>query len=137
MTIDKAFPKPLKAKYISKGVWELIAPFQYHNPPIEAEVPIGFKSDGASIPQIAFSLIGGPWTGRYAKSALIHDYMYWEHTYTRYKIDRMFLEMMTILGVPWWRRWLMYQAVRLFGWIPWRNYNKKKLIAPLNISPLW
>ena len=31
MSIDKVFPKPIKAQYINNGIWELTAPFEYRN----------------------------------------------------------------------------------------------------------
>ncbi|WP_123008449.1 DUF1353 domain-containing protein, partial [Escherichia coli] len=34
---------------------------------------------------------------------------------TKAEADRIFLDAMTVLGVPRWRRRLMYLAVRLFG----------------------
>ncbi|EJI1582490.1 DUF1353 domain-containing protein, partial [Salmonella enterica] len=34
---------------------------------------------------------------------------------TKYEADRIFLDGMTVLGVPEWKRIVMYLAVRLFG----------------------
>lgn len=37
-------------------------------------VPINFISDGASIPQFWWSLVGGPLNGKYARAAVQHDW---------------------------------------------------------------
>jgi hypothetical protein len=36
--------------------------------------PAGFVSDGASIPQALWSLVGGPLSGRYRRAAILHDW---------------------------------------------------------------
>ena len=42
----------------------------------EVVVPVGFKTDGASIPRGFWWLIGSPFTGKYLRAALVHDYLY-------------------------------------------------------------
>lgn len=125
--IKKAFPLPLIGKFIGAGRWELKAPFEYRDPPgyvLVIRVPVGFVSDGASIPRFAWSLIGSPWSGKYARAAVIHDYGYFKQTYSRKKVDDLFLKGMEILGVPIWNRRIMYWCVRVFAWIPWNRYKK-------------
>ncbi|EAQ9999427.1 DUF1353 domain-containing protein, partial [Salmonella enterica] len=53
--------------------------------------------------------------GKYAKAAIIHDWMYDNALRTKKEADRIFLDGMAVLGVPKWKRLVMYQAVRLFG----------------------
>ena len=117
-TINKYFPLPLRAEYIGNGIWELLEPFIYDNPPVKVELPIKFRSDGASIPQIVYSLIGGRWTGKYVLAALIHDYLrsiaVTPEDYK--KADEIFLKIMEILGVTLWRRRIMWRAVRAQAW---------------------
>ncbi|MGH1415852.1 MAG: DUF1353 domain-containing protein [Pelagimonas sp.] len=36
--------------------------------------PAGYKTDGASIPQVFWSFVGGPFTGPYRDAAIIHDW---------------------------------------------------------------
>jgi len=91
--------------------------------------PKGTVTDGASIPRFFWRLIGPPMTGRYRKAAIIHDAGYtgslvWtqfhkKKTYTRKEVDALFLRLMKALGVSWWRRRLMYWAVRWFGGRHW------------------
>lgn len=95
------------------------------------EVPKGFMSDGASIPKIFWSLIGGP-TGKYFYAAILHDYLYYTKTYKRWKADKIFYEAMGVLGVPNWKRSIMHLAVRLFGFIPWKN--RKPFIGGLQMA---
>jgi hypothetical protein len=89
-------------------------------------VPKGFKTDGASIPRIVWPLIGSPFTGRYSQAAVLHDFLYYTQMTTRRKADRIFLEAMGVLKVPFWKRTIMYLAVRVAGWIPWYNYYENK-----------
>jgi len=126
MGIKDVFPKPLRGEFIrSKGQWELIALFEYRNPPVIVEVPVGFVSDGASIPSIAHPIVGPPWGGKYPEAAVIHDYLYCIQTTTRWEADKIFYQAMKVLGVPSWKRSLMHFAVRVAGWIPWGNYKKR------------
>ena len=86
-------------------------------------IPKGFICDGASIPKIFWSLIGGP-LGPYAPAAVVHDFLYRFQTRTRAESDRIFLEAMKVLKVSWWRRRTMWLAVRSWAWIPWNKYKK-------------
>lgn len=86
------------------------------------EVPVGFITDGTSIPKIFWSIIGGPW-GEYLYAAIPHDYLYHTQTTSRKEADNMFLRIMVYLGVSEWKYKTMHRAVRDWGWIPW---NKKK-----------
>ncbi len=81
-----------------------------------------FITDGASIYQIFWTLIGGP-LGPYAPAAVVHDWIYKYQTRTRQEADRIFLEAMGVLGVAWWRRRTMWLAVRVAGWRQWNRYT--------------
>ncbi len=93
--------------------------------------PAGTRTDGASIPRFFWRFIGPPMTGRYRQAAVIHDAAYtgvlkWHINgaltpYDRKSADALFLKLMEALGVPWWRRKLMYTAVRCFGAKRWRR----------------
>lgn len=121
------FPKELRGTYIGEGIWMLTRTFEYHPDKGKTiEVPIGFKSDGASIPKFAYSIIGGQWTGKYTEAAIIHDFLYFSQEVKRKESDKIFIIAMKILGVSWWRRVTMYRAVRTFGWFPWNKRKKAK-----------
>lgn len=88
-------------------------------------VPSGFSTDGASIPRWLWSVIGAPWDARYARAAIVHDFLYVQrgatkrNRYTRRDADRIFYEIMLDDGVPKWRAWAMWSGVRAGGWIGW------------------
>jgi hypothetical protein len=89
-------------------------------------IPTGFVSDGLSIPQWAWAIVG-PSTGRAFRAGLLHDFLYSKASdqvfkTTRKQADDLFLEAMWRLEIPWIKRHAMYLAVRSFGW---RFYKKK------------
>jgi len=124
-----SFTSDLVVKKIGKRKWELFTPFEYHvgnEDSLEViVVPVGFKTDFASIPQPFWSLL--PPDGAYTGAAVVHDFLYATHKIdgkrTRKRCDQIFLEAMEVLDVPKWKRKIMYRAVRMFGWIGW---NKKR-----------
>jgi hypothetical protein len=79
------------------------------------DVPAGFETDFASVPQLFWNIL--PPCGSYGKAAVIHDAIYRTATLpiTRAEADAIFLEAMTFLGVGWFTRTIMYIGVRIFG----------------------
>src|SRR5580704_17195673 len=75
----------------------------------------GFLSDGASIPRAAWSLVGGPWDGRYRNAAVIHDLGCVSHEYPWQDTHRLFYEAMIDSGVSPSLAYTMYYAVLLGG----------------------
>ena len=116
------FPEDLEGKFVRKGKWELTKPFIY-NSKIAGEivVPIGFITDGSSQPPFTWIFLGSPWGGRFARGSVIHDWIYHDNTFTRKICDIVYLESMRILGVPLWKRRIMYRALRIFGGFCWKN----------------
>lgn len=99
-------------------------------------VPVGFIYDGASVPQIVWTVSGIIPDGLIRAAALVHDYLYvyrgavprgtyqklidgnWvdlEWVWTRREADKMFCRIMRESGVPRSKRRMAYRAVRLFG----------------------
>ena len=78
-------------------------------------VPAGTETDGASVPR-AFWNIFDPF-GEYFGAAVIHDFLYSPANteYSRWEADSIFKEAMFNVGVPWYRREVIFHAVRLFG----------------------
>jgi hypothetical protein len=85
-------------------------------------VPAGFVTDFASIPRVFWRLILP--TGTHREAAVLHDWLYFCGDRHRAVADAIFLEAMQSLGVPAWRRWAMYYAVRLGGFAAWNNHRK-------------
>jgi hypothetical protein len=82
---------------------------------IAIRVPKDFETDFASIPRFAMWLVGPP-AGKYAKSAVVHDYLYKkEAQVSRFLADAIFRDLMEAEGVEMWRRVVIYYAVRSFG----------------------
>lgn len=81
-------------------------------------VPGGFQSDGASVPQFLWDRM--PPFGKYLEAAIVHDFYCVLGKDSRSPIDfkmaaKVFREAMKACGVGWYRRNIMYQAVRWFG----------------------
>ena len=115
-----SFTNPLIVEKIGDNQWKLHTPFTYQIRAGEAvRVPEGFVTDFASIPQAFWSIL--PPHGQYAAAAVVHDFLYKHHKYTRKRSDQIFKEGMKVLGVNWLVRWIMYQAVRWFGGTAWNK----------------
>ncbi len=110
------FTTPAILEMLDDYRWRLVEPFEFwltDNLDDVIYVPEGYVTDLASVPRLLWALF--PPHGRYAKAAIIHDWLYDNALRTKAEADRIFLDAMTVLGVPRWRRRLMYLAVRLFG----------------------
>jgi hypothetical protein len=104
--------------------WTVLREFQVYwhrrgKPAWYFTVSAGFPTDLASIPRIARSIV--PQVGRHLQAAIAHD---WCYTYavflrgvemTRAEADQLFQDGSASLGVPWFRREIMYLAVRAGG----------------------
>lgn len=118
-----SFTTPLVVSPLTDGRrWRLVFPFGYdvgyEGSDDRITVPTGFVTDFASTPPPIWWLIP-PW-GKYGKAAVVHDYLYMVKTRTRKQADVIFREAMVVLGVPEWQVFVMYWAVRLFGWPAWQ-----------------
>lgn len=78
-------------------------------------VPAGFVCDGASIPRVFWSIVGGPFSADHMTAAVVHDYLYGAGLTTRAEDDEVFLAIMRDHGAGLIKRRLMYHAVRGFG----------------------
>ncbi len=110
------FTTPAILEMLDDYRWRLVEPFRFYlsaDTDDVIEVPAGNVTDLASVPRLLWALF--PPNGRYAKAAIIHDYLYANALRTKSAADRIFLDGMTVLGVPKWKRTVMYWAVRLFG----------------------
>ncbi|ECI5749343.1 DUF1353 domain-containing protein, partial [Salmonella enterica subsp. enterica] len=113
-------------------LWRVYEPFEFYLSDDNSDiisVPAGFVTDLASVPRLFWTLL--PPDGKYAKAAIIHDYLYDNALRTKKEADLIFLDGMTVLGVPKWKRTIMYWAVRLFG----RGmYNRKTPASKAGVS---
>ncbi len=123
-----SFTSPLEVEITQQKVRgrplaRLLAAFRYEVGALGSgdlvEVPIGFETDFASLPWFLWSL--EPPLGDAGKAAVIHDRLYVTRERPRREADRIFREAMAVLGVPAWKRALLWAGVRLFGARSWRD----------------
>lgn len=76
-------------------------------------VPKDFETNLASIPRIFWNIL--PPAGKYAKAAILHDWLYTDGKKTRRECDEILLDGMRSLDVEKWKCELMYYSVRWFG----------------------
>ena len=95
-------------------------------------IPEGFRHDGASVPRPVWSLTGLRPDGLLRAAALLHDALYrhggrlpkgWgpQVPISRKDADRAFYGLMIEAGVPRWRAWTAWRAVRVFGRWSWKR----------------
>ena len=128
---------PLKALPPDYKLYKVMVDFEYHIGSEGSDMVVYVKkdtiTDGASIPKLFWSLIGGP-LGIYAAAAVVHDELYKKGYYyigpirtevTRGRSDWVFVDAMRVLKVSWWKRRSMWLAVRVGGWRPWSKYRNQ------------
>lgn len=108
---------------------------EHENKPLLIKINVGFKTDFCTVPRLPFVYFI---LGNLGKAAgLIHDALYSNfdgihvyyqetgepHSYNRRWADKMFLNALIHLGMPWWQCHLMYRAVRILGYL---YYKKDK-----------
>lgn len=94
----------------------LTEPFEYIDPTGRRwPVPSGTTVDGASIPSVFWSIIGGPFEGRYRGASVIHDHYCDRRTRSYGDVHQSFHLAMLCAGVAQKTAWIMYQAVARFG----------------------
>ncbi|MHC4623360.1 MAG: DUF1353 domain-containing protein [Planctomycetota bacterium] len=118
--------------------WVLRKPFSY-DVGVEGsgetiKVPAGFITDFASVPRLFWAFF--PTWGKYGNAAVIHDYVYWEQSYSRERADEIFLEGMLVLGVGQRKAGLLYNAVKHFGKGAWSRNKKARERGVKKLIPL-
>lgn len=104
----------------------LLAPYAWHDP-VQGliEVPAGFLFDGASIPRLAWTIIGvTPFDHKIIHAAVIHDWLYSTRSLSRKLSDDVFKRIMKREGRL--RRtsiFLIHRSVRIGGC---RAYSKTR-----------
>jgi hypothetical protein len=94
----------------------LLTELRYTDPHGEVWVaPIGSVVDGASIPRYLWSVMGGPFEGKYRNGSVLHDVAYGQHNRPSWDCDRMFYNAMRCSGVSVGEAKTMYYALYKFG----------------------
>jgi hypothetical protein len=96
-------------------LWKLVTPLGYYSTLIGQliKVPTGFTTDFASVPRIPLAYL--LFSNIAHEPAVVHDFLYRDGKYSQEVCDNIFFEAMGVVGVPNWKRYTMYYAVRLFG----------------------
>ncbi len=104
----------VRVRQLDEVDWEVLQAFSYRTPSRSYTVPVGQRTDFASVPRVFVWLL--PRYGRYTLSAILHDHLWrdlvptGELTYR--DADRLFRQALGSQAVPVLRRWLMWTAVR-------------------------
>ena len=110
------FKTALQVKLIdeARNRWRVMQPLVFFSALFDHffSVPAGFVTDFASVPRVPLVYMLAGDTARAA--AVVHDYLY-TGIVDREVADDVFLEAMAASGVPAWRRYPMYWAVRACG----------------------
>jgi hypothetical protein len=131
---------------------KLLADYTYTDPSSTSWLaPTGAVVDGASIPQVLWSFIGGPFEGKYRKASVVHDVACDEKKRDWQAVHRMFYDAILCSGVDPWKAKVMYGAVYACGprWGPDQgtryfpcgsssemNGEVQRLAAYLQVNPL-
>jgi hypothetical protein len=94
----------------------LLTELRYTDPNGEVWVaPVGSQVDGASIPRYLWSIMGGPFEGKYRNASVLHDVSYGQRNRPWQDCDRMFYNAMRCSGVSAVEAKTMYYALYRFG----------------------
>jgi hypothetical protein len=77
--------------------------------------PAGSKVDGASIPRSLWTIMGGPFEGKYRNASVLHDVAYDQHNRPWQDCDRMFYNAMRCSGVGAVEAKTMFYSLYKFG----------------------
>ena len=110
----RKFFDDIVVKHTDADVWHLFFEVRCESRAGEVfYIPAGFETDFASIPRPIWHIL--PPAGKWAKAAILHDWLYDQRIFPRKKCDDLFLEALLDTGVPKWLSHIMYRAVRAFG----------------------
>lgn len=94
----------------------LLSPITYLDPAgRDWPVPKDAWLDGASIPQVFWSIIGGPYDGNYLEASVVHDHYCITKSRSWRDTHRMFHEAMLFCEVAGFKARIMFYAVYRFG----------------------
>ena len=82
----------------------------------------GFRTDGASVPRIAWAYMS-PFAGVHVPAVILHDALYATHFGDRKFCDGILREALESLGVRSSKAWMVYRSVRMGGSGAWRGHE--------------
>ena len=107
----------VEAKWENDGrTMTLLSELRYTDPQgVVWIAPAGSVVDGASIPRSLWTLMGGPFEGKYRNASVLHDVSYDQKNRPHEVCDQMFYNAMRCSGVGAVDAGMMYYALRKFG----------------------
>jgi Protein of unknown function (DUF1353) len=97
------------------GSWELLDRVVYHGEIDTFEVPVGFVTDFATVPDFLVWMVNKTGKG-YTRAAIVHDWLITSeipaHRVTSRDTDGIFRRIMREEGVAFPKRWIMWAGVR-------------------------
>jgi hypothetical protein len=113
----------------------LMAPMRYEigNSGAEIEIPAGFVTDYASVPQSLWSLYSPH--DQYSRAAVVHDYLYWSQVCTREQADNLFMIAMKESAVDARTRSAVYNGVALGGGFAWAKNQRERALGLPRVVP--
>jgi len=138
---------PLHVEPVGKRNYKLLSPIvwqlQYGDDAVQCVIPAGFTTDYDSTPWYARPFLRGRHLAR--KAHALHDWFYnrgWVRVYdetgdtgnpyydlvmiTRSEADKIWRDAMKVEGMNSATANVMYQALKAFGWIRWRECKRKR-----------
>jgi hypothetical protein len=111
------FAGDVVAKWMPDGrAMQLTEPLTYIDARGERWIaPKGAVVDGASIPRSLWSIVGAPFSGKYRKSSVIHDYFCQVMSRPWRDVHKVFFEASVVEGTSLYHAKLMYGAVYAWG----------------------
>jgi len=125
------FPDGIEIKILGKDVCVLEDDF-YFDVIVKGKKHIvlikkGFFFDGASIPRFFWRTIGHPLSYPIVVAALPHDGIYAAEIFTRSECDWIFLELLQQMKVSWFKRNIIWIAVRGGGYFVFKKHTKESI----------
>jgi hypothetical protein len=110
---------------------QLLKPFAYKDSrSVLWEVPEGFLSDGASIPDYLWASLGGPYSGPYRDAAVIHDFFCYTKSRKWEDVHDVFLEAALNRGTSARLAQTLYFGI-LLGGPRWPSPKSGELLRPI------
>ncbi len=107
------FLTPLRVEKLAGDYWQVLAEFVARCGDQLVTVPAGHVTDFASVPRLPVVYLATGGIGQ--RAAALHDWLYSQAAQPRAWCDEVLRDALAAEGVSWWRRALMYRAVRLAG----------------------
>ena len=118
-----SFTSPFKVKVhnvpLKEKPFEVLEDFRFFSakyPEVVVNIPIGYRSDFASVPRVFWAIV--PPIGKYSKACVVHDWLIdniENHNLSINKINKILFEGMSVLKVGKFNKYLIYGGV-LFYW---------------------